>query len=148
REMYHLHLMAKQHVVGTAIGRYLIREDDPWPQSWGELARHDAKRVRQSKKKPRTLQNSEVRPYSWPCVLVFVDTWLDLEDFGAGKILPSEMVPKTLYMPDGSRIPVCVVYAPTSDQALLPAVPQNYPEHWVGGGYPILIDAQGSERLA
>lgn len=33
REMYHLHLMAKQHVVGTAIGRYLIRCDNEWPPS-------------------------------------------------------------------------------------------------------------------
>jgi hypothetical protein len=148
RENYHLHLLAKQHVVGTAIGRYLIRKKDPWPKSRADLASHDEAQQFQPKKPARTLENSEVRPYSWPCVLVFVDTWLDLDDFGSGKVLPSEMVPKTLYMPDGSRVPVCVVYAPPSEEAPPPVTPKNFPEHWVGGGFPLLIDSQGAERVA
>ena len=31
RDVYHYHLMDKANVVGTAIGRYLIRDTDPWP---------------------------------------------------------------------------------------------------------------------
>ena len=33
REHFHLHLMHKQNVVATAVGRYRIRKDDPWPGS-------------------------------------------------------------------------------------------------------------------
>ena len=31
QDLYHVHLMHKQNVVATAIGRYLIRDSDPWP---------------------------------------------------------------------------------------------------------------------
>src|SRR5262245_58379520 len=106
RDAYHLHLMEKRHVVATAVGRYLIRSEERWPQYLGDAAEHDRKVARQPKKEPRTLYNSEVRPYSWPCVLVFVDKWLDLEDVQAGKVDPSDLVPRSLDMPDGSRVPV------------------------------------------
>ena len=29
REQFHVHLMHKANVVGTAVGRYLIRKEDP-----------------------------------------------------------------------------------------------------------------------
>ena len=31
REQFHVHLMHKPNVVGTAVGRYLIRKTDPQP---------------------------------------------------------------------------------------------------------------------
>ncbi len=31
RDLYHLHLMDKQHVVATAVGRFLIRKSEAWP---------------------------------------------------------------------------------------------------------------------
>src|SRR5262245_25320342 len=62
RDAYHLHLMEKRHVVATAVGRYLIRSDEPWPQYLGEAAQIDRKIARQPKKERRTLYNSEVRP--------------------------------------------------------------------------------------
>lgn len=148
RDAYHLHLMDKQHVVATAIGRYLIRHDDPWPKHKGDAAAHDKKAARKPKKEPRTLHNSEVRPYSWPCVLVFVDTWFDLEDVQAGRVDPDQLAPRALDMPDGTRVPVCVVYAkPVEAPAFEPAAPR-FPRHFIGGGYPIIARVQEEEHLA
>src|SRR6185437_4637955 len=31
RDHYHVHLMHKENVVATAVGRYRIRSTDPWP---------------------------------------------------------------------------------------------------------------------
>ena len=31
REVFHIHLMNKANVVGTAVGRYLIRKAEQWP---------------------------------------------------------------------------------------------------------------------
>src|SRR5215218_9228282 len=75
RDEFHLHLVHKANVVGTAIGRYRIRKSDPWPGKGGEAS--GAKSV-------RTLANSEVRYYSWPAILVFVSEWLDDRHFAPG----------------------------------------------------------------
>src|SRR5215813_2962660 len=111
RDQYHLHLTAKKHVVGTAVGRYLIRKSDPWPRGRQELVARDTRESGAAPKKvPRTLANSELRPYSWPCVIVFVDTWVDETDLAAQGLTATDIVPKALSMPDGSRVPVCVVW--------------------------------------
>ena len=66
RNLFHYHLMNKKNVVATALGLYRIRKRDPWPSK-----DHPAP---SNRRKPmderRTLFNSEVRPYSWPCVYV------------------------------------------------------------------------------
>jgi hypothetical protein len=36
RDEFHLHLVHKANVVGTAIGRYRIRKSEPWPGKGGE----------------------------------------------------------------------------------------------------------------
>lgn len=36
RDQFHLHLLHKPNVIGTAIGRYRIRKSDPWPDHRGE----------------------------------------------------------------------------------------------------------------
>lgn len=59
RDEFHLHLVHKANLVGTAVGRYRIRKSDPWPGKGGETG--GAKGV-------RTLANSEVRYYSWPAI--------------------------------------------------------------------------------
>src|SRR5689334_22048265 len=65
RDQFHVHLMNKPNVVGTAVGRYLIRKDDPWPDA--DTAAKDTKQPKEAVAKiPRTLENSEVREYSWP----------------------------------------------------------------------------------
>src|ERR1043165_1110817 len=79
RDLYHFHLLNKPNVVGTAIGLYLIRKEEPWPTTKGA----GTSRVNKAKGK-RTLANSEVRDYSWPCVLALVRKWEDEEKFSAG----------------------------------------------------------------
>jgi len=148
RDAYHLHLMEKRHVVATAVGRYLIRSEERWPQYLGDAAEHDRKVARQPKKEPRTLYNSEVRPYSWPCVLVFVDKWLNLEDVQSGKVDPADLVPRSLDMPDGSRVPVCVVYAQPVDAPPYAPVSPRFPRQFIGGGYPIIARVQQEEHVA
>jgi hypothetical protein len=63
RDAYHVHLSRLENVVATAIGRYLIHDwyaknppDRPRPL--------DVERIRE----PRTLANTVLRPWSWPCV--------------------------------------------------------------------------------
>jgi len=146
RDLYHWHLLNKENVVGTAIGLYLIRTSDPWPDE-----RHSpavARRTVQVKPE-RTLENSEVRDYSWPCVIVLVDHWTGADEFGMGphQVSPEELVPKTLYLPDGRTVPVCVVKVTRTvpDSTLLP--PRTWPAK-LGGGFPLLTTVQGESRVA
>ncbi len=132
RDMYHRHLMNKANVVGTAVGAYLIRD--------GEASRHD----------PRTFDNASVRDSSWPCVLVLVRDWIEASGFGGvdGRFAPQDMVPKTLYLPDGRVAPVCVVQvSPAEAQAAAPA-DIRWPDSMIGGGFPLVVEAQGERRRA
>ncbi len=85
RDEFHLHLLHKANVAGTAVGRYRIRKAEPWPDRKG----------RTRGERPggeRTLQNSEVRPYSWPAILVFVSEWLNDNAFSpSGAIKPQDL---------------------------------------------------------
>ena len=148
RDNYHYHLLNKPNVVGTAIGLYLIRktENEP-PARPSDSARKDA--APQKPKGARTFANSEVRTYSWPCILVLVDNWEDDTAFAAGKRLaPQDMVPKTLYLPDGRMVPVCVVKVDrtTSDRVTMPDA--RWPHSRFGPGMPIVVEHQGVERRA
>lgn len=147
RDLYHLHLMDRQHVVATAVGRYLIRKSEPWPQGKGQASAHDSAMAKSGRKEARTLANSEVRPYSWPCVLVFVDEWVDLQDVGAD-LDPGDLVPRTLHMPDGTRVPVCVVLAQPVEAPEYEPVSARFPDQFIGGGYPILARVQEKEHIA
>ncbi len=141
RDLYHFHLMSKDNVVGTAIGLYLIRCDEEWPKARGQ-----GKAPARKLDYPRTLGNSEVRDYSWPCVLVFVRRWETVDDF---RHKPSQIVPKTLYMPDGQAVPVCVVQVdevPGDDEEAMPA--RIRPHNKLGGGLPITVNLQGQTHLA
>ena len=71
RDQFHAHLMHKPNVVGTAVGRYLIRNSDPVPVPGVPTVRPPGPKTE------RTLENSAVRDYSWPCILVFVSRWVD-----------------------------------------------------------------------
>src|SRR5262245_55410350 len=89
REAYHVHLMKSEHAVATTIDKYLIRKTDP-----------EAKDGTRMKKSPsgvvRTLTNTVIQPWSWPCVLVFVDEWAVPADFAKK---PEDFVPPRLYLP-------------------------------------------------
>jgi hypothetical protein len=144
RELYHWQLANRPHVVGTAIGLYLIRHDDPWP----DAARRSVAR-RGGNKGERTFENSEVRPYSWPCVLAFVDDWAEEREFRAGgRLHPEDFVPKTLYLPDGRAVPVCVVRVEPAEPLPMPASAPLWPAGVAGGGFPLSVDSQDVERRA
>ncbi len=141
RDTYHVHLMEHPNVVGTAVGRYRIRKEDSWPNEKGPGVHHGTGE--------RTLENSEIRPYSWPAVLAFVDHWADPEQFSAkGEYDPDEMVPRTLYLADGRRVPVCIIRSPRELSTDVTAPPIRYPLNNIGGGYPVLLDVQGREHVA
>lgn len=140
RDTYHFHLMNKRNVVGTAIGYYLIRDDEPRTEDADPGSR------RLQNRPERTFWNSSVRDTSWPCVLVMVSDWEDADQFGAGKPYdPTDMVPKTLYLDDGLAVPVCVVAVKEKDAAAHAAIPAPAvaPNAVLGGGQPITVTIQG-----
>jgi len=140
RDLYHVHLMNYPKVVATAIGRYRIRTEDSWPEPDGT--------VKHKGTGPRTLANSQIRSYSWPAILVFVDTWVEVEEFGKGKRYdPNQMVPRTLFLPNGRKIPVCVIQVEKVAQA--PATPNiQFPLNNIGGGNPVIANVQGQKHVA
>ncbi|AMN40936.1 hypothetical protein [Rhodoplanes sp. Z2-YC6860] len=142
RDLFHYHLLNKKNVVATALGLYRIRIHDPWP-SEGDPDPQPARTHTR-----RTLTNSQVRPYSWPCVYVFVSSWE--EEHTLANANPSDVVPKTLYLPDGRSVPVCVIEARKQDFAkdLMVRADSRVPRNLLGPGTPIVNrDAQGMERV-
>lgn len=135
RERNHVELMRKAHVVGTAVGLYLIRKSDPWGKKSAAASG--------ARKGPRTLQNSEVRDYSWPCILVFVDEWHALEALDW-----EDRIPRAVSVDDTRKAPVCVVYAPKSEYPETPIRPVVYPSSRIGGGFPLTVEVQGQEHIA
>jgi hypothetical protein len=149
RDLYHYHLLNKAHVIGTAVGLYLIRKSDPYPSRKGELFESRRRKVNRDRGE-RTFANSEVREYSWPCVLVVVSDWVKASGFGGsgGDLRADQMVPKTLYLPDGRMVPVCVVKAEPGEaaQGVLPS--WHWPRGLFAGGMPITVRTQGRENRA
>ena len=138
RDTYHWHLMNKANVVGTAVGAYLIRDDN---SPAGRQA-------------PRTFANSGVKDISWPCVLALVRDWVAASGFGGagGRYQAQDMVPRTLFMPDGRVVPVCVVQVTPLEAGpaagAMPPAPARWPGSLVGGGFPLVVEAQGEQRRA
>jgi len=148
RDLYHYHLLNKANVVGTAIGLYLIRKSDLSPKDERAICR--ARGVDTIEKGERTLENSEVRDYSWPCILAFVREWVGSSEFGGpgSRLKADQMVPKTLYLPDGRMVPVCVVKVEQAspDDSQLPG--WHWPAGLFGGGMPIIVDSQEQTHRA
>jgi len=141
RDLYHFHLMNKTNVIGTAVGLYLIRNDEKRPDEGDGY---------QKLTYARTFGNSQVRDYSWPCILVLVREWTNAEDFGKkDKPDPWDAVPKRLFLPDGRVVPVCVVWAPPIPQIeSRPRPPIPRPNETFGGGLPVFVNVQQQSRLA
>ncbi len=134
RAHYHVSLCNKENVIATAISRYRIHEQD-----WYATHPPDEPRPRGVPlvSSARTLANSVVRPWSWPCVMVFVRQWVSRDR------LERQGIPRELYMPDGRVIPTCVVLAtPDESMATEPTSP-GMSSPMVGGGYAVLREAQG-----
>jgi hypothetical protein len=145
RDAFHAQLLHYDHVVGTAIGLYRIRASDPDAAEFEDAhalverrLSHDAPDA-----EPRTLENSVVQPWSWPCILVFVDTWLTPEDI---QRRPDAAVPPFLY--HGSlAAPTCVVLVTRDDVDRDDAVALDSPADVLGGGRALISRAQGVDRV-
>jgi hypothetical protein len=138
RDLYHLHLTERKGVVATAIGRYLIRQNDSWPNQWPVV----------KGKGPKTLSNVHIRPYSWPCVLVFVEKWISEQELKEYGYKATDVVPTALHMPNGKVVPVCVVQAPLDSLMRSSHRPPVFSKSFIGGGYPVIADVQGEEHMA
>jgi hypothetical protein len=137
RDQFHLHLMNKANVVATAVGLYRIRKDDPWPDKDNPRpARRDHPR--------RTLDNSEVRPNSWPAILVFVEKWVQADDFEH----PEDAVPPAVFMPNGQKVPICVIEAERDELRDEGEAHYSFPASVMGGGYPVICDVQHQRHIA
>ncbi len=141
RDAWHVHFAHSSNVLATAVGLYRIRESD-------DDAVHYVAPKTAAKKRgalgPRTLQNTVVRPWSWPCVLVFVKDW----GAAGGDARSSHFIPPFIYLSDGRVVPVCTVQATTFEGAApSPTGPLTYASNIIGGGYPVLTDVQGRERV-
>lgn len=139
REAYHTHLLRLDNVFATAIGRYRIHEDDPSAKS-----KNPKRQLPYGKSPPRTLSNTVVKPWSWPCVLLFVDHWHTQTEF---KAHPEMAVPRFLYLPDGRIVPTCVILSPRDPKPLPPAEPMVFTSSRIGGGYACISNPQGVERI-
>ncbi|HXT68460.1 MAG TPA: hypothetical protein VN700_01800 [Vicinamibacterales bacterium] len=139
RHHYHVHLAHLPNVVGTAVGRYLIREGD-----W--FAKHPPNTKPKGRKPtgPRTLFNSVVTAWSWPCVLVFVNSWVPRKGFLKD---PDRMVPRALYLPDGRVIPTCTVLVQEESAPSTPDYHLSFANSFIGGGYLTYADVQGQQHL-
>lgn len=143
REVFHYHLLSKKNVVATALGPYRIRKEDPWPDKDYPKG-HPTPRQREK----RTLFNSEVRPYSWPAIYVFVSQWE--EEATLSEHDPADVVPKRIYLPDGRVVPICVIEARrqpySTDLRVDPRRMQ--PRNVLAPGVPLINDdAQGVQRI-
>jgi hypothetical protein len=138
RDLYHLHLTKRKGAIATAIGCYLIRKGDSWPG--------DEKKVKGMG--PKTFETAEVRTYSWPCILVFVEKWVDESKMKAQGYGSHDLIPDRLFMPDGKVVPVCVVEAPRELVSRPTAVHPQLPKNFFGGGYPVIADVQNEQHIA
>src|SRR5262249_7873600 len=88
---------------------------------------------------PRTFENSVVRPWSWPSVLVLVKKWHADSEY--------EHVPNRIYLPDGRIVPTCVLLTTPDESISIPVDPPRYASSLIGGGYPVTRTSQGVTRL-
>ena len=137
REATHVFFSTLPNVVATAIGRYLIRENDWYAHHPPTEPR--PKNVRKPTN-PRTLDNSVVRPWSWPAVLVFVRTWESEATLG------NQEIPKAIHLPDGRVVPTCVILAKPDEQLPPPAPGPSQTTGLLGGGFACVREHQGTQH--
>jgi hypothetical protein len=129
RDAYHVFLTRKKNVIGTAISKYRWRND------------------KDKKNEPKTLTNTYIDKYSWPCIMVFVKEWITEKEFRSNfDRLGYDFIPDTLYLSDGREIPVCVIKADWQSKGRNTVI-QNFSTNIAGGGYPVKTLIQGEERI-
>lgn len=144
RALYHDDLLDKRNVVGTAVGLYRIRKNEPYPS---DASDHLKSLGQRGTKGRRTLFNSEVRFYSWPCIYAFVENWETEQTLS--QIEPSDIVPASYSLPDGRRVPVCVIEARLQPYATDLMIPTGFvPRNVYGPGAALYTEGQGIPRLA
>jgi hypothetical protein len=136
RDQFHVHLAHKPNVFSTAIGLYLIGYKDK------DSKRHAGRRLRKAPK--RTLSNSSVKDWSWPCILVFVTKWETLDELHNK---PENVIPPFVYLPDGRTVPICVVLTETTELRPRTVDFSRLAGTTLGVGSPIYVDAQGVRRM-
>src|SRR5581483_597123 len=104
----------------------------------------DTRHAGRKPRKPRTLFNTVIRPWSWPCVLVFLNKWEHREQFAKD---PDRMVPRALYLPDGRVVPTCTVLVEEKDQPAIPDYNLSFANSFVGGGYVTYANVQGQQHI-
>lgn len=131
RDAFHVFLMQKTNVIGTAIGRNRTRKPG--------IPAH----------MPKTLDNSEVRSNAWPCILVFVKEWLKPENFGVNKVASyDDYLPSRIYLPDGRIVPLCVIETRWVARNEDTSIQIRFPGNIIGGGYPVITKVQGEDHIA
>jgi hypothetical protein len=75
---------------------------------------------------------------------VFVERWIEPGEFHH----PEDAVPPAIYMPNGQRVPICVIQAERDGVRHEGVANYNYPASIIGGGYPVICDVQGREHVA
>lgn len=141
RDAYHVHLAHLDNVVATAIGRYRFRKGDRYDRfAPGDPEAEKAPKLDDE----RTLFDSVVKPWSVPCVLVFVSKWVPRHGFADD---PDQAVPGALYLPDGRVVPTCVVSVSKIDAPAAGEPSLSFPDSFIGGGYLISSDVQGKEHF-
>jgi hypothetical protein len=136
REAWHVPLSNMHSVIATAIGFYRFRKEDK-----------NALGSRIQVTEARTLDNSEVRAESYPCILVLVKEWHALKELQEDKLGESmqHIIPQLLYTSTGLVVPTCVIKVDiddTIDQGIS-ITELSYPDNLLGGGCPILTEVQG-----
>ncbi|HKF59251.1 MAG TPA: S1/P1 Nuclease [Blastocatellia bacterium] len=141
REVCHFQFSHSSNVYATAIGLYRIRIDDPDGRQYTPTKLAAKKR---GKLGARTFENTVIRPWSWPCVLVFVREWLSAKELHEH---PDHAIPPFLYLSDGRVVPVCTVAGSVTDRCPAQATGSlTFSSNVIGGGYPVLTDVQGKEH--
>jgi hypothetical protein len=142
REACHVQFAHSSNVFATAVGLYRIRTADPDGKRYVPVNHATAQR---GKLGPRTLENTVVQPWSWPCVLVFVREWLTPAQLHGHADHP---IPQFIFLNDGRVVPVCVLEATLATGLPAPVTgPLTFTSQIVGGGYHVLTEVQGKEHV-
>ena len=139
REQYQVHLANLETVLGTAVGRYRIRLNDA---NFHDKTLNDKRPAKSLG--ARTLDNSDIRDWSWPCVLVFVSEWIAPDVLAKH---PERTVPPLLYLPDGRQVRTCVVLAQKRVANLPPEDAVAFATSLLGPGFQVFAEGQGVTRM-
>lgn len=152
RDRHHVRLATQYtNVVGTAVGFFRYRTYDEAYRRRSAADQHvrafrpdpDDETIAR-KHSPRRMEDSAVRPWSPPCVLVFVDRWLTPDEF---RTMPALVIPSFLETDDARLVPTCVVLAEPDQAAPDPSTHLNFPAHLYGGGFIVTTEVQGKKHL-